>query len=46
MLLTIVAVLVLLWLLGVVVHIGSFIHLLLIVALAVFIWDRLVARRV
>lgn len=46
MLLTIAAILVLLWLLGVVVHIGAFIHLLLIIGLAVFIWDRLVARRV
>ncbi len=46
MLLTIAAILVLLWLLGVVVHIGAFIHLLLIIAIAVFIWDRLVAHRV
>lgn len=45
MILTIVAVLVLLWVLGLVTSIGGgLIHVLLIVALAVFIWDRLVAH--
>jgi hypothetical protein len=45
MILTIVAVLVLLWVLGLVTSIGgSLIHLLLVVALVVFIWDRLVAH--
>ncbi len=46
MILTIVAVLILLWLLGVtVLHIGAIIHLLLIIALVVFIWDHTVGRR-
>jgi hypothetical protein len=46
MILTIVAILILLWLLGITVfHIGAFIHLLLIVALVVFIWDHTVGRR-
>jgi K+-transporting ATPase A subunit len=46
MILTIIAVLILLWLLGIVVHIGGgLIHLLLVVALVVFIWDRTVGRR-
>ena len=45
MILTIVAVLLLLWLLGFTVfHLGAFIHILLIVALAVFIWDHTVGR--
>jgi hypothetical protein len=44
MILTIIAVLILLWLLGIIVHVGGFIHLLLIAALIVFIYDR-VARR-
>jgi hypothetical protein len=46
MILTIVAVLLLLWLLGIIVHVGSFIHLLLIVALVVFIYDRIARRHV
>jgi hypothetical protein len=46
MILTIVAILVLLWLLGFTVfHVGALIHLLLIVALVVFIWDHTVGRR-
>ena len=46
MILTIIAVLILLWLLGFTVfHLGAFIHLLLIVALVVFIWDHTVGRR-
>jgi uncharacterized membrane protein len=45
MILTIVAILVLLWLLGfTVLHVGALIHLLLIVALVVFIWNMLVGR--
>jgi uncharacterized membrane protein len=46
MILTIVAILVLLWLLGfTVLHVGAIIHLLLIVALVVFIWNLIVGRR-
>ena len=46
MILTIVALLILLWLLGFTVfHLGAFIHLLLIIALVVFIWDHTVGRR-
>jgi K+-transporting ATPase A subunit len=46
MLWTIVGVLVLLWLVGLLAHIGGgLIHLLLVVALVVFIWDLLVGRR-
>jgi K+-transporting ATPase A subunit len=46
MILTIIGVLVLLWLLGLLAHIGGgLIHLLLVVALVVFIWDLLVGRR-
>jgi hypothetical protein len=46
MILTIVAILVLLWLLGfTVLHVGALIHLLLIVALVVFIWNMLTGRR-
>ena len=45
MILTIVAVLILLWLLGfTVLHLGALIHVLLIVALVVFLWDHLVGR--
>lgn len=44
MILTIIAVLLLLWLLGIVVHVGAFIHLLLLAALIVFIYDRTVGR--
>lgn len=46
MLLTIAAILALLWLLGFAVHIGGgLIHLLLVIALIVFIYDRIVGRR-
>ena len=46
MILTIIAILILLWLLGLIAHIGGgFIHLLLVVALIVFIWDHTVGRR-
>jgi len=46
MILTIVAILLLLWLLGFTVfHVGAFIHLLLVIALVVFIWDHTVGRR-
>lgn len=46
MILTIVAILVLLWLLGfTVLHVGALIHILLIVALVVFIWNMLAGRR-
>jgi len=43
---TIIGILVLLWLLGLIAGIGGgLIHLLLVVALVVFIWDMLVGRR-
>ncbi|HSX23618.1 MAG TPA: lmo0937 family membrane protein [Candidatus Saccharimonadales bacterium] len=46
MILTIAAILALLWLLGFTIHIGGgFIHLLLIIALVVFIYDVLTRRR-
>ncbi|HSX17963.1 MAG TPA: lmo0937 family membrane protein [Candidatus Saccharimonadales bacterium] len=46
MLLTIVIVLGILWLLGLLANIGGgFIHLLLIVALVVFVYDLIVGRR-
>ena len=46
MILTIIGILVVLWLLGIIVNIGGgFIHLLLVVALVVFIWDLLTGRR-
>lgn len=46
MILTIVGILLILWLLGVVVHIGGgLIHLLLVIALVVFIYDRVVGKR-
>lgn len=45
MILTIIAILILLWLVGLIAHIGGgFIHLLLVVALIVFIWDHTVGR--
>jgi K+-transporting ATPase A subunit len=44
---TIIGILLLLWLVGVVAHIGGgIIYILLVVAAAVFIWDLLVGRRV
>jgi hypothetical protein len=46
MLYTLLSVLLLLWIIGLVGHIGgSFIHLLLVVALAVFIFDVIAGRR-
>jgi 4-hydroxybenzoate polyprenyltransferase len=46
MLMTIAAILAVLWLLGLLGHIGGgLIHLLLVIALVVFIYDVLVARR-
>ncbi len=46
MLTTIAAVIAVLWLLGLIAGIGgSMIHFLLVVALAVFLYDMLVARR-
>ena len=46
MILTIIAILILLWLLGLIANIGGgFIHLLLVIALIVFIWDHTVGRR-
>jgi uncharacterized membrane protein len=46
MLLTIIVILVLLWLLGFTVfHLGAVIHLLLVVALVVFVWNLLTGNR-
>ena len=46
MLETIIVVLIVLWLLGVVIHIGgAFIHLLLVVALVVFIYRMITGRK-
>jgi len=46
MILAIVGILVLLWFLGLIGGVGGgLIHLLLVVALVVFIWDLLVGRR-
>ncbi len=46
MLLTIAAILVVLWLLGFSLHIGGWlIHLLIVIALIVFIYDMVVRRR-
>lgn len=45
MILTIIAVLILLWLLGIVIHVGAFIHVLLIVALIIFIYDHTIGSR-
>jgi K+-transporting ATPase A subunit len=46
MLWTVIGILVLLWLIGLLAHIGGgLIHLLLVVAVIVFIWDLLVGRR-
>jgi hypothetical protein len=43
---TIIGILVLLWLVGLVANIGGgFIHLLLVIAVVVFLWDLLVGRR-
>lgn len=46
MLWTIIGILVLLWLIGLLAHIGGgIIHVLLVIAVVVFIWDLLVGRR-
>jgi hypothetical protein len=46
MLYTIIVVLVVLWLLGLLAHIGGgLIHILLVVALVVFIWNLVAGRR-
>lgn len=46
MILTIIAILIILWLLGLFVHVGgALINILLIVALVVFLYDVLVTRR-
>ena len=46
MLTTIAGILVLLWLLGLIIHIGGgLIHLILVIALVVFIYDRVVKGR-
>lgn len=46
MLWTIIGLLVLLWLIGLLANIGGgLIHLLLVVAVIVFVWDLLVGRR-
>ena len=46
MLYTIVVILVVLWLLGLLVHIGgAFIHILLVIALIVFIYNLITGRR-
>lgn len=46
MLTTIVAILLVLWLLGLLGHIaGGFIHILLVIAILIFIWDHLFRRR-
>jgi hypothetical protein len=46
MLYTIIVILVVLWLLGLLAHIGGgLIHLLLVVALIVFIWNLVAGRR-
>ncbi len=46
MLTTIIVVLVILWLLGFLAHIGGgLIHLILLIALIVFVYDRLVGRK-
>jgi 4-hydroxybenzoate polyprenyltransferase len=46
MLMTLAAVLAIIWLIGLIAGVGgAFIHLLLVVALAIFIYDMFVARR-
>lgn len=46
MILTIIAILLVLWFLGLLIHIGgAFIHLLLLIAVIVFIWDHLINRK-
>ncbi len=46
MILTVAGIIVVLWLLGFITHIGgNFIHLLLLIALAVFVYDLIVRGR-
>ncbi len=46
MIMAIIAILIVLWLLGLLIHIGgAFIHILLVIAVVVFIWDHTVGRR-
>jgi hypothetical protein len=46
MIMTIIAILLLLWILGLIIHIGgAFIHILLIIAVIVFIYDHTIGRR-
>lgn len=46
MLTTIIVVLVILWLLGFLAHVGGgLIHLILLIALIVFVYDRLIGRK-
>lgn len=42
---TIIVLILIVWLVGVVVDIGTLIHLLLVVALVLFIYDQIAARR-
>lgn len=46
MIMTIIGILVVLWLLGFAIHIGgALIHVLLVLAIVVFLYDRLVGRK-
>jgi hypothetical protein len=46
MIMTIIGILVVLWVLGLVVHVGgALIHLLLIAAIIVFLWNLITGRR-
>ncbi len=45
MILTIIAVLLVLWLLGIITHVGAIVNILLVVALIIFIYDRTIGRR-
>lgn len=45
MLTTIAVVLLVLWLLGLLTNVGGIIHLLLVIALIIFVYDLLVGRR-
>ena len=45
MIMMIIAILIILWFLGLIANVGGgFIHLLLVIAVVVFIWDHLVGR--
>jgi hypothetical protein len=45
MIMTIIGILVVLWLLGLLLHIGGIIHILLVIAAVVFIWNLITGRR-